>query len=115
MTGRGTVIAKAHDPGQLLAVKIYWPEAHRPKENYLITFTRDISQGDSDITNHLPTVFASQDLDKTSPSGTRLVWKQDTPEYCVSLPLPTYLNPVTTLSKEEFVRAWLDCVRCRCH
>ena len=76
MTGRGTVIAKGtNDAGQLLAVKIYWPEAHRPK-NHLIAFARDISQGDSDITNHLPTVFASQDFDigffPGSPSSLRV-------------------------------------------
>ena len=115
MTGRGTVIAQGtNDAGQLLAVKIYWPEAHRPKENSLITVARIVSRGDSDITNHLPTVFASQDFDRTSPIR-RAVGLEAGNSRILRVIALTYLDPITTLSKEEFVRAWLDCVRCGCH
>jgi hypothetical protein len=114
MTGRGTVIAAGRNDGQLLAVKMYWPEAHRPKEHMLIHDARVAGRGDSDIINHLPTVFAWQDFEDTSPIRYAVGLEAGKPRRLRVIALQ-YLDPITTLSKEEFVRAWLDCVRCRCH
>jgi hypothetical protein len=115
MTGRGTVIAAGtNNAGQLLAVKMYWPEAHRTKEYMLIHDARAAGRGDSDITNHLPTVFTWQDFEDTSPIRHAIGLEVGNPRRLRVIAL-TYLNPITTLSKAEFVRAWLDCVRCGCH
>ena len=66
MTGRGalTVEGFAIDgQGQerTLAIKMYWPRAHRPAENIFIYDALVAVKGNPDILNHLPTVFASQE------------------------------------------------------
>jgi hypothetical protein len=108
MTGRGTVIEcfeAIKRPGQepTLAVKIYWPEAHRPTENMFIYDARVAAKGDSDILNHLPTVFASQ-VSHNNTSYIRMALGRETGKprlmRCIAF---AYLDPIVKLSNEAFV------------
>ena len=119
MTGKGTSViveGSADYAGQRkqLAVKIYWPEAHRPKENMLIELARRVGQGDSDITNHLPTVFASAESCSTSRIRRAVGLGTGKPRFLRVIAFAS-LEPITELPGQDFVRAWLDCVRCGCH
>jgi len=118
MTGRGIVIAegftKYAGESKQLAVKIYWPETHRPNENVLIDRARASARGDSDITNHLPTVFASHDFCSTSRIRLAVGLGEGNPRV-LRVIASAYLEPITELPKHDFVRAWLHCVRCGCH
>ena len=118
MTGRGTVIVEGvtgyAGRSQKLAVKMYWPEAHRREEHMFIYDARAAGRGDPDITNHLPTVFASQDFGTTSPIRLAVGLREGNPRVLRVIAF-AYLEPITELTKHEFVRAWLDCVRCGCH
>ena len=118
MTGRGTVTVKGFTnfggQSQQLAVKMYWPEAHHTEENVFIDRARTSGRGDSDITNHLPIVFAAQNFYYTSPI--RLAVGLEAGKHRVLRVIAfAHLRPITKLPKHEFVRAWLDCVRCGCH
>ena len=118
MTGRGTFVVEGFgddDAGQRrrLAVKMYWPEAHRPQEHMFIRDARAAAKGESDVINHLPTVFASQESHDTSYIRRALGLEPGNPRLLRSIVF-AYLDPITELSKEEFVRAWLECVRCGC-
>jgi len=118
MTGKGTVTVEGFTnyagQSQRLAVKMYWPEAHRPNESMFIYHARMIARGDSDITNHLPTVFASQDFYDTFPIRLAVGLRVGKPRVLRVIAF-AYLEPITKLPKHKFVRAWLDCVRCGCH
>jgi len=117
MTGRGTVIVNGitnfTGQNQKLAVKIYWSEVHRTKESEFIALARAFARGDPDITNHLPTVFASQDFRNTSRIRRAVGLGVGNPRVLRVIAF-TYLEPITKLPKHEFVRAWLECVRCGC-
>jgi len=107
MTGRGTVVVEgfAGHAGQSkqLAVKIYWPEAHRPKENMLIELARRVGQGDSDITNHLPTVFASDESCSTSRIRRTVGLGTGKPRVLHVIAFAS----ITELPNQDFVRARL--------
>ena len=102
LTGRGTLTVEGsrihQGQFQRLAVKIYWPEEHRAKENVIITFAGVIAQWDSDIANHLPTVFASQDSRNTSRIRHAVGL-----EAGKSLPLPTLILSPRFPKKNLFV------------
>ena len=106
MTGKGTSVIVEGFAGQRkqLAVKIYWPEAHRPKENMLIELARRVGQGDSDITNHLPAVFTSAESWSTSRIRRGVGLGTGKP---LSLRVIAFasLEPITELPRQDFVRA----------
>jgi hypothetical protein len=118
MTGRGTLTVEgfATVAGQRRksAVKIYWPEMHRSEEHMFIHDARMAAQGDSDIINHLPTILTYYDSCNTSYIRNSLDLEPGKPRLLRFIAF-AYLDPITSLSKAEFVRAWLECVLCRCH
>ena len=118
MTGRGTVtvngFTNVDSESQRLAVKMYWPEVHRLTENAFIGAAQAFALGDPDTTNHLPTVFASQGFYYTSSIRLAVGLGAGKPRVLHVNAFP-YLEPITELPKHDFVRAWLDCVRCGCH
>ena len=91
MTGRGTVTVEgfSSDPArqrQQLAVKMYWPEAHLTEEN---VFINNLPEGTpTSQTISLPSSPRKISITHLL-SDTRLVWRQENAECCVSLPLPT--------------------------
>jgi len=118
MTGRGTLVVEGFgaDAGQRrkLAVKIYWPETHRQREHMFIHDAVAAAKGDSDIINHLPTVISHHESYNTRYIRRSLGLEPGKPRLQLTIAF-AYLEPITELSKEGFVRAWLDCVRCGCH
>ena len=80
-------------------------------------FIRDArmsAKGDSDVTNHLPTIFTHHQSYNTSYIRDSLELESGKPRLLRFIAF-AYLDPITKLSKEGFVRAWLECVRCGCH
>jgi len=118
MMGRGTVIVEGFTnyggESKQLAVKIYWPETHRPNEHLLIEGARASARGDPDIIHHLPTVFASRNFRSTSPIRLTIGLGEGKPRVLRVIAF-AYLEPITQLPEHNFVRAWFDCVRCGCH
>lgn len=120
--GRGTVTVAAQltcgPLGQRYAVKLSWPEETRPNEAHVLQAAMDSARGDTDITNHIPTVFAMQDF----PYRTGTVRKalgipasgQGHPDSRVLRVIVfPYLKPITA-STQKFFHSWLECVRCKC-
>ena len=61
--GRGTVTRQAKfEDGLTYAVKVSWPEEGRPNEAEVLQAAMEKAEGDADITNHIPRVFATQDF-----------------------------------------------------
>ncbi|CAE6352121.1 unnamed protein product [Rhizoctonia solani] len=95
-----------------LVAKLYWPNQDRPHEADIIKRARK----DPDLVNHLPYVFGSRDLD---PVGTRrirqelgIAVKSPRSPRLPRIILFEELHPITKLSGNEFVFAWLECIRC---
>jgi len=115
MVGRGTVTVECRstrDPGTRLAMKIYWPEITRRDESKIISDARQAGGEDSDITEHLPAVIQSEDFSyRTRDIRTRLDLDEGK---CRKLRIIVFawLEPITTLGGDHFVRAWFECVLC---
>jgi len=120
--GRGTVAveAKFQDaPDKRYAAKISWPEETRPNEAEVLQEAMNAARGDTDITNHIPTVFATENF----PHCTANVHKAlGIPERKDGHPDPRvlrvivfpHLQPIVAF-KERFLYSWLECVRCVCY
>jgi hypothetical protein len=124
ITGRGTVAVEARSnlPGRTrkLAVKLYWPEQVRPKETEIIAEARALGRRDPAITNHLPVVIAEEDFPYFTGNVRNALGVSDgRPGYSRSRVMRvivfTLLEPITKLRKSHFVRAWLECLRCKCY
>ena len=115
--GRGTVTCGAKfEDGLTYAVKISWPEESRPSEAKIIQAAMKKAQGDTDITNHIPRVFAMQDFPYHTGTARRVV---GIPERKEGHPNPRVLRVIVfpslrpiTAFKERFIPSWLACVRC---
>ena len=100
-----------------LALKIYWPEEERPDEAKTIS-QAIAKRADPDIYNHLPTVYATQDFACRTGAVREALQVQNeagSQSRVLRVTVFTFLVPITSLSKHEFIRAWLDCVRCECY
>lgn len=122
LKGRGTVVVKARDAttSHVYAVKIYWPEEHRPHEASIISEARNRAGNQLDITNHLPRVISSMDFPHTTGRIRSMVGLTPREEghprrRVLRVIVFDMLQPITTLATDAFVRAWLQCVRYECY
>jgi hypothetical protein len=130
LTGRGTLmvlaeptkseLAEAEIAPEFFVVKIYWPEEVRKSEQEIIHRARQAANGDTDITDHLPIVTAQEDYEyKTGAVRRALGLRDNKAGYPRSRVLRVvvfpYLVPITSLAGKDFIRAWLQCVRCECY
>ena len=119
IVGRGTVTVKAKsndDVQRDLVIKIYWPEELRPNEATIISDAIKRGGDDPDIKNHLPTVFATQDLEYRTGAVRDALRIRDSGENSrvLRLVVVAFLQPITDAPGLLFIRAWLQCVRCEC-
>ncbi|KDN43576.1 hypothetical protein RSAG8_05953, partial [Rhizoctonia solani AG-8 WAC10335] len=108
-----TVFRVTWTPEQLpLVARLNWPNQDRPNAAEIIERARKIPG----LSDHLPYVFGSRDMD---PIGTRRI--SDKLGISSSPPRPPLvfrtiilesLMPITGLTGDDFVFAWLECIRC---
>lgn len=118
--GRGTVtvLAKQKSTGKWVVLKLSWPESVRCNEATTIRDAREAASGDLNILNHLPEVLDWADLSlDTEAVRVGLGLKLDNellprPRLLRVIIFP-YLDRITSLEGKDFVRAWLECVRCK--
>ena len=118
--GRGVVATGAelqHGPPDILyAAKVSWPEQTRPNEAEVLQEAMKSAQGNTDITNHIPTVFATQDFLYCTENVRKAL---GTPESMDGHPDPRvlrhivfpYLRPILKGAR-RFLYSWLERVRC---
>lgn len=132
LTGRGTDVlgasTKSNHPvsgefldGVPLAVKIYWPEVSRVSEETVLRRAEEFGTKDPDIAGHLPDLVCCRDFG-ISTGGIRDALgiantaksngKRSTKSRTLRVLVFRRLDPITTLVGKEFVRAWLECLRC---
>ena len=120
--GRGTLTVGATFGGprdKSYAVKISWPEESRPNEVKILQAAMESAQGDTDITNHIPRVFATQDFPYHTGTVRKALgipaWEDGHPSSrLLRVIVFPRLRPITSL-KRRFVYSWLECVRCACY
>ena len=109
LVGRGTVTVKAKsndDVPRDLVIKIYSPEELRPNEATVISDAIERGGTDPDITNHLPTVVATQDLEYRTGAvrdAHRIRVNSPGPHSRVlRLVVVTFLQPITDADRISF-------------
>lgn len=132
LTGRGTGVlgasTKSNHPvsgesldGVLLAVKIYWPESSRVSEEKVLRMAEERGAGDPEIAGHLPDLICCRDFEISTGDIRDVLGIDNTARLEGMRPISSRilrvlvfrrLDPITTLVGEEFVRAWLECLRC---
>ena len=121
--GRGTVTVEAKfeggPPGKTYAVKISWPEESRPNEVEILQAAMESAQGDTDITNHIPRAFATQDFPYRTGTVRKALGIPDCKDghpdsRLLRVVVFPRLRPITSL-KRRFIYSWLECVRCACY
>jgi len=120
LAGRRTVIIKGQlTDGKPVAVKIYWPEKARISEVEIIKQAKEAAKGDPDIVHHLPEVIGYEDFGHCTENVRSALGLEDSSlnlwqPMVLRVIVFNYLGEITTLSGKDFIRAWLECVRCQC-
>lgn len=121
LIGRGTVTIGAHCPARCddVVVKIYWPGEVRTNEADIIRGAREQANGEKKITSHLPDVIACRDFQYRTGRVRDALGLEDrerklSRSRLLRVIVFPFLEPITTLPGKEFIRAWLECVRCEC-
>ncbi|CAE6432659.1 unnamed protein product [Rhizoctonia solani] len=94
-----------------LAAKLYWPNHGRLNEEVIIGHARDIAP---DLHNHLPLVKGFRDID---PIGTLRIRQElginsRRPARALRIIIFEFLEPITELTRDDFVVALVECMRC---
>ncbi|KAG9080167.1 hypothetical protein FRC06_006993 [Ceratobasidium sp. 370] len=95
-----------------VVAKISWPNKNRAGEMHIINKARKAAD---DLANHLPLVLGSCDIrEDTGVIRSRLGIDGESPRAPRVLRIIIFeeLHPLTDLRWEEFLTAWLHCVRC---
>lgn len=103
-----------------IAVKMSWPESVQRREATTISDAHKSANGDHDMRNYL-----SQVLDRADSDPDTNVMRVDLSLNPDAGPRPrsrllrvivyTHLDTITTLEGKDFVKAWLECVRCKAY
>ncbi|KAG8683973.1 hypothetical protein FRC08_013972 [Ceratobasidium sp. 394] len=98
--------------GPNLVAKLYWPNKDRKNEYEIIEKARAFG---GDLPNHLPRAFSFRDLGEDTgvireELGIRD--KSPRPPRVCRIIIFEALEPLTCLQGEEFLTAWIHCVRC---
>ncbi|ETW83474.1 hypothetical protein HETIRDRAFT_474620 [Heterobasidion irregulare TC 32-1] len=105
------------DKDQEVVVKIYWPEESRLSEGRIISEAYKRGEGNLDIVEHLPKMYLEHDFPEHSTNhirdALRLTWPDGRrATRILRLAIFLKLDPIIALGGEEFMKAYLDCVRC---
>jgi len=119
-TTAGPEYTTAGNKPERFSIKIYWPEEALQSERELLDNAWKAAGNDTDITNHLPIVVSQQDYAYTTGAVRRALGLGDSeaghpPSRVLRAVVFADLEPITQLTGKDFVRAWLQCVRCERH
>jgi hypothetical protein len=111
-------LAEGLDDEELIA-KIYWPEDARTNEKDLLDLAYAIgsqSNGE-DVRGHLPVLVASgtffgQDADAVKRKKILQLPNHRYISRCIRILIFYKLRPIWELAGEDFLTAWVDCLRC---
>ena len=118
--GRATKMFVASSDSDVgLVAKISWPEISRENEAIVIEEAREKGKEKEHVREHLPTVICSADFEGTDTGCIRTALQLDVSGSSSSsgrriLRIIVFqrLEGILSLKGQDFVRAWLDCVRC---
>ena len=115
--GRATAVLGASDPRvqDMLACKILFPEVARENEGKIIDdLRRDIEGGKMPhLSKHLPEVQIYGDMSRYGTQRIRNLLKLSIEGYrTLRVLVSRKLAPLTSVAGEEFVKAWLEVMRC---
>ncbi|CUA75254.1 HEAT repeat-containing protein 1 [Rhizoctonia solani] len=95
-----------------LVAKLYWPNQDRLHEADIIKRARE----DTELVDYLPCHFGSRDID---PIGTRRIRQElgiaetsPRPPRLLRMMIFDELLPITELTGDKLIFAWLQCIRC---
>ncbi|ETW83210.1 hypothetical protein HETIRDRAFT_439698, partial [Heterobasidion irregulare TC 32-1] len=105
------------DKDEKVVVKIYWPEESRLSEGRIISEAYKRGEGNLDIVEHLPKMYLEHDFPEHSTNHIRDALRLTRPDgrratRILRLAVFLKLDPIIALGGEEFMKAYLDCVRC---
>ena len=105
------------DKDPKVVVKIYWPEESRLSEGRIISEAYKRGKGNLDIVEHLPKMYLEHDFPEHSTNHIRDALRLTRPDgwratRILRLAVFLKLDPIIALGGEEFMKAYLDCVRC---
>ena len=105
-----------NDPVELVA-KLYWPEESRESESDILKKVYEIAQNERQVKDHVPEMVWAHKFEDTSTAKIRKALGIDDAEVgsrALYIIVFRKLVPITTLSGDDFLRAWWQVVVCRC-
>ena len=107
------------DANPRLVAKISWPETSRGNEARIINNARGQAETNGHVLDHLPTVIYSADIEGSDTDRIRTGLGLDikgtglgSGPRKLRITILQRLEGFLSLKGEDFVRAWLECVRC---
>ena len=107
------------DANPHLVAKISWPETSRENEAHIIDNTRGQAERNEHVLEHLPTLICSADIEGSDTGRIRTGLGLDitgtgsgSGPRKLRIIIFQRLEGILSLKGTDFVRAWLECVRC---
>jgi len=100
-----------------MVAKLYWPEQSRESEPDILKKVQEIAEKNPDVNGHIPEMVWFHKFDETSTANIRKILGIDKPDRgscALYIIVFRKLVPITTLSGEEFLKAWWHVVVCGC-
>ena len=118
--GRATkTFVASSDSDAGLVAKISWPETSRENEAIVIGEARERGKEKEYVREHLPTVICWTDFEGTDTGCIRTALQLDVSgsgsssgRRVLRIIVFQRLEDILSLTRRDFVQAWLDCVRC---
>lgn len=103
-------------PGTKMALKIYWPEWSRPHEADILEKARALGKSNSAIKDHIPELLAAHDHAYSTGTIRSRLGFEISGRRVLRVLLFKLLQPLDpkTLSIDNFMRGWKQCLICEC-
>lgn len=96
-----------------LVAKLFWPEEARQSEPEILEEVYKIAKEDPDVMGHVPDMVWFHKFEETSTAIIRkALGIDDTGSRVLYIIVFRKLDPITTLSGDEFLLAWWEVVKC---
>jgi hypothetical protein len=95
--------------------KLFWPEEARRNEPEILEEVYKIANEEDDVKGHVPDMVWFHKFEETSTAIIRkALGIDDTGSRVLYIIVFRKLDPITTLSGDEFLLAWWEVVKCKC-
>ncbi|KAG2352743.1 hypothetical protein BDR07DRAFT_1436180 [Suillus spraguei] len=115
LRGRATTLFPPHflNESTELVAKLFWPEEARRSEPEILEEVYKIAREDPDVSGHVPEMVWFHKFEGTSTAIIRkALGIDDTGSRVLYIIVFRKLDPITTLSGDEFLLAWWEVVKC---